>query len=115
MAVLCLLLHDRRHPTKKACGSIGNTTVHLLPGLQLFAISIALSMLSACNATLNLAALLLTSIEIFIIIFLLSYRSSKKKCTARGGASASATWLVLVCYVAYIFGVNTELTSESPF
>ncbi len=69
MEVPCLLLHDRRHPTKKACGSIGNTTVHLLPGLWLFAISIALAMLSACNATLNLAAPLLISIEIFIIIF----------------------------------------------
>ena len=59
----------QRHPTKKPSGSIGNTTLHSLPGLYLFAISIARSMLSACNVTLNLAAPLFTSIEIFIIIF----------------------------------------------
>jgi hypothetical protein len=59
----------RRHPTKKLSGSIGNTTLHSLPGLYLLAISNAPSMLSATNATLNLAALLLTSMEIFIILF----------------------------------------------
>src|SRR5919112_3314629 len=58
-----------RHLTKKASGSIGNTTLHSLAGWYLFAISNAPSMLSASNATLNLAALLLTSIEIFIIFF----------------------------------------------
>jgi uncharacterized MAPEG superfamily protein len=58
-----------RHLTKKFSGSIGNTTLHSLPGLYLFAISNAPSMLSATNATLNLAALLLTSIAIFIIHF----------------------------------------------
>jgi hypothetical protein len=59
----------RSSPTKKLCGSIGNTTLHSLPGLYLFAISNASSMLSASNATLNLAALLLTSIAILIIVF----------------------------------------------
>jgi hypothetical protein len=59
----------RRHLTKKLCGSIGNTTLHSLPGLYLLAISNAPSMLSASNATLNLAALLLTSMEIFITLF----------------------------------------------
>jgi hypothetical protein len=59
----------RRHLTKKFSGSIGNTTLHSLPGLYLLAISNAASMLSDSNATLNLAALLLTSIEIFIIRF----------------------------------------------
>src|SRR5215217_8254663 len=59
----------RRHLTKKLCGSIGNTTLHSLPGLYLLAISKAPSMLSATNATLNLAALFLTSMEIFIIDF----------------------------------------------
>ena len=59
----------RRHLTKKISGSIGNTTLHSLPGLYLFAISNAPSMLSASNATLNLAALLLTSMVIFIILF----------------------------------------------
>jgi len=58
-----------RHLTKKFSGSIGNTTLHSLPGLYLFAISNAPSMLSATNATLNLAALLLTSMAIFIIFF----------------------------------------------
>ena len=57
------------HPTKKTSGSIGNTTLHSLPGLYLLAISNAPSMLSASNATLNLAALLLTSMAIFIILF----------------------------------------------
>jgi hypothetical protein len=57
------------HLTKKLSGSIGNTTLHSLPGLYLLAIFKAPSMLSASNATLNLVALLLTSIEIFIIIF----------------------------------------------
>jgi hypothetical protein len=57
----------RPHLTKKICGSIGNTTLHSLPGLYLLAISNAPSMLSASNATLNLAALLLTSMAIFII------------------------------------------------
>src|SRR5215204_2448908 len=59
----------RRHLTKKLCGSIGNTTLHSLPGLYLLAISNASSMLSATNATLNLAALLLTSMAIFIMLF----------------------------------------------
>jgi uncharacterized MAPEG superfamily protein len=58
-----------RHLTKKFSGSIGNTTLHSLPGLYLFAISNAPSMLSATNATWNLAALLLTSMAIFIILF----------------------------------------------
>src|SRR5919107_439890 len=57
----------RSSPTKKLSGSIGNTTLHSLPGLYLLAISKAPSMLSASNATLNLAALLLTSMAIFII------------------------------------------------
>jgi hypothetical protein len=57
------------HLRKKLSGSIGNTTLHSLPGLYLLTISNAPSMLSATNATLNLAALLLTSIEIFIIVF----------------------------------------------
>ena len=57
------------HPTKKTSGSTGNTTLHSLPGLYLLAISNAPSMLSASNATLNLAARLLTSMEIFIIDF----------------------------------------------
>jgi hypothetical protein len=59
----------QRHLTKKLCGSIGNTTLHSLPGLYLLASSNAPSMLSASNATLNLAELLLTSIAIFIILF----------------------------------------------
>src|SRR5687767_220864 len=59
----------RSSPTKKTSGSIGNTTLHSLPGLYLLAISNAPSMLSASNATLYLAALLLTSIAIFIILF----------------------------------------------
>src|SRR5215203_4232590 len=59
----------RSSPTKKLSGSIGNTTLHSLPGLYLLAISNAPSMLSATNATLNLAALLLTSMAIFIIRF----------------------------------------------
>src|SRR5215207_8644886 len=59
----------RRHLTKKLSGSIGNTTLHSLPEAYLFAISNAPSMLSATNATLNLVAPLLTSIEILIIFF----------------------------------------------
>ncbi len=43
--------------------------LHSLPGLYLFAISNAPSMLSASKATLYLAVLLLTSMEIFIIRF----------------------------------------------
>ncbi len=43
---------------------------------------------------------------------LLSYRSVKKKCMGGCGGSASATWLLLVGYVAYLSGVDTELTSE---
>src|SRR5919107_2120337 len=58
-----------RHLTKKFSGSIGNTTLHSLPGFYLLAISNAPSMLSASNATLNLAVLLLTSMAIFIIVF----------------------------------------------
>src|SRR5829696_10421063 len=58
----------RSSPTKKLSGSIGNTTLHSLPGLYLLAISNAPSMLSASNATLNLVAPLLTSIEIFIML-----------------------------------------------
>src|SRR5215211_3733722 len=58
-----------RYLTKMFSGSIGNTTLHSLPGLYLFTISNAPSMLSASNATLNLAALLLTSMEILIILF----------------------------------------------
>jgi hypothetical protein len=61
---------SRSSPTKKLCGSIGNTTLHSLPGLYLLASFNAPSMLSVTNATLNLAALLLTSIEIFIIVFI---------------------------------------------
>src|SRR5215204_4312409 len=60
----------RSSPTKKLSGSIGNTTLHSLPGLYLLAISNAPSMLSATNATLNLAALLLTSMAIFFIFYL---------------------------------------------
>ena len=59
----------RRHLTKKLSGSIGNTTLHSLPEAYLFAISNAPSMLSATNATLNLVAPLLTSMEIFITLF----------------------------------------------
>jgi hypothetical protein len=59
----------RPHLTKKFSGSIGNTTLHSLPGLYLFAISNAPSMLSASNATLNVVAPLLTSIAIFIMLF----------------------------------------------
>ena len=55
--------------TKKPSGAIGNTTLHSLPELYRLAISNASSMLSACDATLNLAVPLLTSIEIFIIRF----------------------------------------------
>ena len=59
----------RRHLTKKLSGSIGNTTLHSLPEAYLFAISNAPSMLSATNATLNLVAPVLTSMEIFITLF----------------------------------------------
>jgi hypothetical protein len=66
--------HTTRPPLmKKLCGSIGNTTLHSLPGLYLLAISNTASMLSASNATLNLAALLLTSMAIFIIVFFRIY------------------------------------------
>src|SRR5918995_5939159 len=64
----------QRHLAKKLSGSIGNTTLHSLPGLYLFAISNAPSMLSATSATLNLAAPLLTSMEIFIILFFRIYQ-----------------------------------------
>ena len=70
------------HPTKKTSGSTGNTTLHSLPGLYLLAISNAPSMLSASNATLNLAALLLTSTAIFII-----------DCFFRIGPLRSSAWL----------------------
>src|SRR5215211_270774 len=53
----------------KTSGSIGNTTLHSLPGLYLLVISNAPSMLSATTPTLNLAALLLTSMVIFIMLF----------------------------------------------
>src|SRR5918995_5634630 len=59
----------QRHLAKKLCGSIGNTTLHSLPGLYLFTISNAPSMLSASNATLNLVVPLLTSMAIFFIFF----------------------------------------------
>jgi hypothetical protein len=59
----------RRYLTKKTSGSIGNTTLHSLPGLYLFASSNAPSMLSASNATLNLVAPLLTSMAIFFTLF----------------------------------------------
>jgi hypothetical protein len=58
-----------RHLTKKFSGSIGNTTLHSLPGLYLLAISNAPSMLSATNATLNLVAPLLTSMAVFFTLF----------------------------------------------
>jgi hypothetical protein len=58
-----------RYLTKMFSGSIGNTTLHSLPGLYLFTISNAPSMLSASNATLNLVAPLLTSIAIFFTLF----------------------------------------------
>jgi hypothetical protein len=83
----------RHHLTKKLCGSIGNTTLHSLPGLYILAISNAPSMLSASNATLNLAALLLTSMEIFITLFFFRCRPVKKQCMAGCEASASARWL----------------------
>ena len=103
----------RRHLTKKLCGSIGNTTLHSLPGLYLLAISKAPSMLSASNATLNLAALLLTSIEILIIFFFF-----------RIGPLRSSVWpgvkqvrlpdgYPFVGQVA-IFLADTELTSQKP-
>jgi hypothetical protein len=59
----------RRYLTKKFSGSIGNTTLHSLPGLYLLASSNAPSMLSASNATLNLVAPLLTSMAIFFTLF----------------------------------------------
>jgi hypothetical protein len=59
----------RPSSTKKTSGSLGKTTLHSLPELYLLAISNARSMLSACEATLNLAVPLLTSMEIFIILF----------------------------------------------
>jgi hypothetical protein len=59
----------RRYLTKKFSGSIGNSTLHSLPGWYLFAISNAPSMLSASNATLNLVAPLLTSMAIFFTLF----------------------------------------------
>jgi hypothetical protein len=59
----------RRYLTKKFSGSVGNTTLHSLPGLYLLAISNAPSMLSASNATLNLVAPLLTSMAIFFTLF----------------------------------------------
>jgi hypothetical protein len=70
-------------------------------------------MLSASNATLNLAALLLTSIEILIIFFF------------RIGPLRSSVWLAVkqaplpdgylfVGHVAIFFGLNTELSSQKP-
>jgi hypothetical protein len=59
----------RSSSTKKPSGSIGNTILESLPELYLLAISNALSMLSACTDTLNLAAPLLTSMEILIMLF----------------------------------------------
>jgi hypothetical protein len=101
----------RRYLTKKLCGSIGNITLHSLPGLYLLAISNAPSMLSASKATLYLAALLLTSIAIFIIVFFF-----------RIGPLRSSVWLAVskrLCQMAifcrpcsHFFGLNTELTSE---
>jgi hypothetical protein len=104
----------RRHLTKKLSGSIGNTTLHSLPGLYLLASSNAASMLSASNATLNLAALLLTSIEIFIIC-----------CFFRIDPIRSSVWLSVkqvhlpdgypfVGHVAIFWAEHRELTSEKP-
>src|SRR5918997_2041360 len=53
--------------TKKAWGSMGNVTLHSLPGFCRATISNARSMLSACTITLKRAAPLLTWTEILII------------------------------------------------
>src|SRR5215213_1566483 len=59
----------RSSSRKKPSGAIGNTTLDSLPELYLLAISNAPSMLSACTETLNLAAPLLTSMVILVMLF----------------------------------------------
>ena len=102
----------RRYLTKKTSGSIGNTTLHSLPGLYLFTISNAPSMLSASNATLNLVVPLLTSMAIFFIFFFFRCRPVKKQCMAGDEPSASARWLSFCRPCSHFFGLNTELTSK---
>jgi hypothetical protein len=103
-----------RHLTKKLSGSIGNTTLHSLPGLYLLASSNAFSMLSASNATLNLAALLLTSIEIFIILFFFRIYPLRSSVWLGVKQAPLPDGHPLVGHLAIFFGLNTELTSEKP-
>jgi hypothetical protein len=103
----------RPHLTKKLCGSIGNTTLHSLPGLYLFAISNAPSMLSASNATLNLAALLLTSMAIFIM--LVFFRIDPLRSSVWPGVNQAPLpdGYPFVGHVA-IFRADRRLPSEKP-
>jgi hypothetical protein len=103
----------RRHLTKKLSGSIGNTTLHSLPGLYLLAISKAASMLSASNATLNLAALLLTSIEILIIVFFFRMDPLRSSVWLGVKQAPLPDGYPFVGHVA-IFWLNPERTSEKP-
>ena len=103
----------RRHLTKKLCGSIGNTTLHSLPGLYLLAICKAPSMLSASKATLNLVALLLTSIEILIIFFYFRIDAFRSSVWLGVNQAPLPDGYLFVGRVA-IFLADTELTSEKP-
>ena len=106
-------IHTRRHHlTKKFSGSIGNTTLHSLPGLYLLAISNAASMLSASSATLNLAALLLTSIEIFIMLFFFRIYRLRSSVWLGVKQSPLPDGYLFVGHVAIFRAEHTELTSE---
>src|SRR5918993_6080490 len=102
----------RRYLTKKTSGSIGNTTLHSLPGLYLFASSNAPSMLSATNATLNLVAPLLTSMAIFFTLFFFRICSLRSSVWWGVNQAPLPDGHPLVGHVAIFFGLNTQLTSE---
>jgi hypothetical protein len=103
----------RRHLTKKLCGLIGNTTLHSLPGLYLLAISNAASMLSASDATLNLAALLLTSIAIFIMLLFFRIDPSRSSVWRGVKQAPLPDGYLFVGHVAIFSGCeHRELTSE---
>jgi hypothetical protein len=103
-----------RHLTKKLSGSIGNTTLHSLPGLYLFTISNAPSMLSASNATLNLVAPLLTSMAIFFTLFFFRICSLRSSVWWGVKQAPLPDGHLFVGHVAIFRADYTELTSEKP-
>ena len=70
-------------------------------------------MLSATNATLNLAALLLTSMAIFIILFFFHIDPSRSSVWLGVNQAPLPDGYLFVGHVA-IFWADTELTSEKP-